>query len=202
MEGVADLLHQDQNHIALVLFPQYYGGADDVKLLKQGRTLEDRLMAHTLSMKYEGSVFYTLADEHGSEKRRLSQKMRICFSNALGVEPPWFESQSFRGRIGPVPLVKVRDMIIPGTSPASRERKLAPGARLCQRGIDACVQVIDELKAGLPLQSGDKVMIVEVITMGIAEWGRAVWKQQQATTAASNVLIWVPRHLSRGRRSW
>ena len=180
VEGVVDICHQDPNNVAIVLMPQFHGGIDDVKLLKHSRQLEDRLMAHKLSMRYDASLTYEIQAEHAAEKRRLSQRVRICVSNAVGSNSVWFESAACRGRLGPVPLVRVKDMIIPGTSPAARARKLSPSARLCQRGVLACQQIIQEMMAGLKFEPGDKLLIVEAITQGIGEWGHAAWKIQQA----------------------
>lgn len=181
MVNAASILHQDAGYGMFVLMPQHHKSLSSETVLKHTRLIEDRLMAHNLELGGgDIAVNYHVPDEHGNDRRRLSQKARLVHSKVFGTGALWQNSDAARGTIGPLPLLRVKDMISPGTEPGDSDRKLSPGNRLLQRGPEAVKIMIEQLVAGLGLTRGDKLMIVDFVPGWYSEWSAATWAAQKS----------------------
>ena len=177
---MANLLHQDKNNVGLVLMPQMHKCTSPEVILKHSRLVDDRLMAHNLCVAFgELAVTYHIQDEHGADRRRLSQPARLVTSRVF-ASTPWSESRVARGVIGPVPMMRVRDMVPPGSQPADWDRRITPTQRITQRGPDGVKVMLDQILEGMSLNRGDRVVVIDAMPGFFAEWAHAAWAVQKA----------------------
>ena len=154
---MANLLHQDKNHVGLVLMPQLHKSTSPEVILKHARLVDDRIMSHNLCMGFgEVAVTYNVQDEHAADKRRLSQPARLVTSRVF-TATPWSESKVSRGVIGPVPIMRVRDMVPPGSQPADWDRRVTPTQRITQRGPDGIKVMLEHILDGMSFNRGDRI---------------------------------------------
>ena len=180
MACMANLLHQDKNHVGLVLMPQMHKSTSPEVILKHARLVDDRIMAHNLCMAFgELAVTYNVQDEHAADKRRLSQPARLVTSRVF-VATPWSESKVARGVIGPVPIMRVRDMVPPGSQPADWDRRVTPTQRLTQRGPDGVQMMLEQILEGMSFNRGDRIVVVDALPGFFSEWGHAAWAVHKA----------------------
>ena len=179
---MANLLHQDKNHVGLVMMPQMHKSTAPEVILKHSRLVDDRIMAHNLCMSFgELAVTYNVQDEPAADKRRLSQPARLVTSRVFTVTP-WSESKVARGVIGPVPIMRVRDMVPPGSQPADWDRRVTPTQRLTQRGPEAVKMMFEQILEGMSFHRGDRIVVVDTLPGFFSEWGHAAWAVQKART--------------------
>ena len=62
-------------------------------------------------------MVYQMEEEHGNDRRLKSQKARLCTSKSFGqldeaYRAAWRASYAARGVLGPLPLVRAKDMIM------------------------------------------------------------------------------------------
>lgn len=184
--------HQDGAHAFLVLMPQGHSALATETVLKHSRLAEDRLMAHSFEVGSEISLVYQMEDEHGNDRRLKSQKARLCTSKSFGQldesQPAsWRSTHAARGVLGPLPLVRVKDMILPVFAPGDGDKKLSPQQRLLQRGAPAITVMIEQLAKGLGAEKGDKILFVDTTANFASEWGLAV-RDMEKRGAESEVL--------------
>jgi hypothetical protein len=160
-----------------------YKGLAGETMLKRARLLEDKFMEKGLCMNHRFSVHYVIPEEHQNDKRMLGQEGRMLLSKTLlasGETSAWEDTHVARGRFPfEVELLRVRDMIVPGQSPADKDRNLGPGERITQRGMAACKKILTGLLTGLTLEPGAKVVVANLCPHRVDEFGAAVWKMKQ-----------------------
>ena len=67
-----------------------------------------------------------------------------------------------RGKVGPVPLIRTKDMLVGGVTPGQRDRKLGPSERIQQRGVDASEPIIRQVMQNMPFAHGDRVLLFDM----------------------------------------
>lgn len=155
IKAAAAICHQDQRNMLLVYMPVKHQQCDDVTLLKNQRILEDKLLTAKLNIFRPISIHYFVHDEHGSEKRQLSHFARACHSSEMG-DTAWSLSEPMRGKLGPMPLVKLKDM-----EGFDQDCKMQPKRRAAQRGIEAWKIMLQSFLGSMNLTHADKVIIVD-----------------------------------------
>ena len=180
VEKAADMCHADENTCIICLYPVIYKGLASETCLKRVRGLEDRFMENKLTMGNKFSLHYNVPEEHGNEKRTLGQEGRLLLSKTAtsnGEHSPWLETMVARGRFPhDVELVRVRDMVLPGRTPADRDRRLGPSERIAQKGVDAARRMLKGFLANLTLKPGAKTIFANLMPGAIDEWGAGAWK--------------------------
>lgn len=176
LAAAKDILHQDPQNILLLLMPQPHAQTTDAAILKHTRLLEDKLMGAGVNIGTKMAVHYFVNEEHGSDRRRLMQEARLCYSDKLGTS--WSKSASFRGRLGPVQLIRVKDML--GYSP---DEAFTPQKRVSQRGVLACAEIVKGMLSGMDFAAQSWLMIVDLLPGRWAEFGRAALSMQAELNA-------------------
>ena len=180
LEKCADICHLDEKACVVVLYPVSYKGLSAETTIKRVRLFEDRIMAMNMCMDFQFNVNYDIPEEHGNERRPLSQMGRLLMSKKAtndGQSSPWLSTLMARGRLPhTAPLVRVKDMVTPGRGPSAKDKRLGPGDRVAQRGTYACEILLKGFLNGLVLESGDKIVVGNPLPLSVDEWGLAVWK--------------------------
>lgn len=100
--------------------------------------------------------------------------MRMGTSEKTGSSSPWLKSDAARGKISSVPLVRVKDMIVPTTTGGMEYSRLSPADRASQKGPTAAGSIIRSLIEGTSVPNS-KLLVVDM-QVGLAnDWGRGVW---------------------------
>ena len=179
LSSAAAVTHSDCTNAFFVLLPTQHGGLASESVLKHGRLLEDRLMAHHLEIGGEVFIGYTVLEEHGNDRRRTSQRARLVVSKTWGATSAWNRSQAARGSIGPLPVLRVRDMLPLTMVPGDADKRLSPADRLRQRGLAGSIELLEQLHAGLDTKKGDKLLVVDFTANYTAELAIATYKLTQ-----------------------
>ena len=185
IEKSADMCHIDEKAAMIVLYPVPYKGLMPETTIKRVRLLEDRLMNLNLTMDFELGVSYSIPDEHGNEKRPLYQKARLLMSKSMtadGTSSAWLDTMIARGKMpGTIDLIRVREMVVPGRTPTSRDRRLGPGERVQQLCADGAKEMLKGFLHGLELRDGDKVIIANPLPAPLDEWSNGTWRLKKET---------------------
>ena len=185
----SDLCHQCEQHAALLLYPQMYSGLTAERMINGTRQIEDRLLKSNITLEKEFHIALEVEADHSGDSRPLSQRACLCLSQGLASRSPWLLSVATRGRVGPVPLVRVRNMVT-GSDTLLEPRNLSPGERAAQKGHDACAAIMSALLDGLGLGAMDRVTVVEPAPRRHGDWMLGTWKlQQDWTMAGSKPLV-------------
>ena len=116
-------------------------------------------------------MHFSVSETHGNDARPLSSRARLCVSAKVGATSSWLKSEAARGKITEVPLVRVRDMIVPSVPGGAEYSKLSPSERAQQKGDVATSSIAQALMEGTLVQ--DNKLIVADLTCGLsADWAR------------------------------
>ncbi len=180
-EAASDIVHQDQRNIALILYPLATSKNSGDKKVKQEHVLEDRIIAHKMSMDFDGSIHYDVVDEHGADKRPLSQRFRLGISKNFTKSNVWTKSKIFRGKVPRVPYLRVRDMVkaLDPDQTLGRdeldETKLTPEERAAQRGVASWTAIINAVLEGMPRDALSSYTIIDLTPWKYAEVLFTTW---------------------------
>ena len=108
-------------------------------------------MAYKLDIGSDIACFWSQDPEqmHGNDRRRLSQKVRLCTSKQFGgSNTGWNSSNITRGIIGPLPYLRSRDMKVLVAAVGDNDKRPSLYARLCQRGVPAVHQILTQVGRG------------------------------------------------------
>ena len=141
----------------LVYMPIPHSGVDDNQVLKNQRLLEDKLIAQNLNIHGMISIHYYVHEEHHNERRHLAHFVRACNSKSLG-ETEWVQAEPTRGKLGPLPLIKVKDM--EGCDMESGVR-ISAAARTAQRGVEAWSLMLKSFVTTMGFSQNDMILIVD-----------------------------------------
>ncbi len=169
------MCHGDPKTAMVILYPMVYKGVAGETVMKRQRQLEDMCITKQLSMNHKFSLHYVVPQEHQNDRRYLGQEARLCISK--NDSSPWEETTAARGRFpSEVSLVRVRDMVNPGRSPADADKSLGPADRVTQRGVEACRTILKGLVQGLILAPGAKLVVASLSPSRVDEFAAASWK--------------------------
>lgn len=107
-------------HCAFIMLPVDQKQTTDQARVKHRRLIEDFLFKSNMSYGQELAVLYTKPESGPRDGRPMSQVSLLSFHNSyLYSDNPWVEGDAMvHGRVGPVPLIKISDML--GYDGASR----------------------------------------------------------------------------------
>ena len=191
LKVAAAIGHQDANNCLFTLMPQLQAPLATEMVMKHTRILEDRLMAAAFDLGGDLAITYGVTEEHGNERRRTSQRARLCLSKAFVESSPWGHSLAQRGTIHGLPMLRYKDMVCPIVDPGDHDKKPSPAGRLLQRGVPACTEMLQQLLSGVPLQKGDKVIIVDLTGNFTAEWALTAFKSSQSSNAEKYMVAYL-----------
>ena len=176
----ADICHQDPKNVAFILYPLSTVNNHGERKIKAEHQLDERLMAHKLSIDHEGSIHYEVSDEHAGDRRPLSQRYRLCFSKSFEKNNPWLKSKGCRGKLARIPYIRVRDMVrtqdpVFAISDEIDVGKVSPEERAAQRGVQSWKAILESLLDGMPRADTDKYSLVEILPWKFAEVIHSTW---------------------------
>lgn len=125
----------------------------------------------------EVNIHYFVDEMHGNDTRVLSSRARLCVSGKVGTKSCWLKSDAIKGKMT-VPLVRVKDMVVPTVTGGAEYARLSPAERAQQRGASAASSMITALCEG----TGAKKLLVVDVSVGsvAADWARGAWQLIQA----------------------
>ena len=176
LKPVSDMLHMTDTTCLVLMSPQTHANFKVSAKLKVERAWEDKLLNYGVSLEYEGSLHYTVSDQHAADRRRLESRVRVIVSNEY-PDSPWLQCKAARGNLGEAPLVKVKDMKAPASrlkEPQVASWRPHPADRVCQRGTSALEHLLNCILGGVNFQPNDRVLLVQVGVGEYAEMAHAV----------------------------
>ena len=190
---VRDICHQDPLNAALVFYPVGHSNLKAETKIKKERLLEDKLMANGLTMDHELSIHFEGGAEHAASRRSLWIRARLCMAVDGLCASPWAQSHAARGPIGPVPLVRPRDMLTVavdrGVALAASTARPGPADRVAQRGLSANAEILKMLRSGVGMLDDDRLLVVDVVPGKISELAQTVFQLQQAHTQPAHTYL-------------
>ncbi|CAE8611891.1 unnamed protein product [Polarella glacialis] len=147
-------------------------------LIKHRRLVEDKLMAADLNISNSASVYFHIVDQHNADRRRLMQPTQVIYSNSF-PHSDWEDSSVMRGKVGPAPLIRVKDMRGYDYEQDIDTSRMTAQERTEQRGVPCACEIIKCCLAGMQLTSDDLVVVADIMPNRFAELGAAMYELQK-----------------------
>ncbi len=198
--STATVLHLDPRSATLCILPQKYSGQTTKSNITANRRIEDALLKAGLNLECEIGMHFTIDAMHGNDKRPLSARARLCFSEKICNEDssPWLASLAARGKMPDIPLMRIREMkrlCHPGhVGEAVEAYNLSPAERCQQKGGRAVLKIVENLVIDTEIASPDsRLDIVEMNVDMVPCWGEGalLMKQQWASDQSKPKVAYI-----------
>lgn len=196
----ATILHLDARSAMLCILPQKYSGQTTKSNITANRRIEDALLKAGLNLECEIGTHFTIDSMHGNDKRPLSARAKLCFSEKICTEDgcDWMASLAARGKMPDIPLMRIREMkrlCQPGhVGEAIEAYNLSPAERCQQKGSRAVLKIVENLIADTVIASPDtRLDLVEMKVDMVPCWaeGSFLMKQQWASDSSKPKVSYV-----------
>ena len=196
----ATILHLDARSAMLCILPQKYSGQTTKSNITANGRIEGALLKAGLNLECEIGMHFTIDSMHGNDKRPLSARAKLCFSEKICTEDgcPWMASLAARGKMPDIPLMRIREMkrlCQPGhVGEAIEAYNLSPAERCQQKGSRAVLKIVENLIADTVIASPDaRLDLVEMKVDMVPCWaeGSFLMKQQWASDSSKPKVSYV-----------
>ena len=161
-----------QDNACHVQMPQIQSSTTPATVLKHRRAIEDQLIGHKLDVGCNVMLLFDREESHKNDNRKGAQ-VCVCATSTNYSSSGFSESESVKSStIGPVPLIRVADMLGQDLD----DNKLSAGLRTEQplglrskirfplrKGVPCHVQILKSYVAGLNLADADAFVFADVL---------------------------------------
>jgi hypothetical protein len=187
VQCACNTLHQDIRNCLLIIYPKKYSGQSSQATLAASRRIEDMLIGCQANFDVEIALHYNVDGMHANDKRNLSARARLCFSETVSNEAtpsPWMQSIASRGKINDIPLLRIKEMkrlLQPGSHTDCVEAwNLSPAERTQHKGSKAVLRILEALLEGMQTSPSTRLDVVELQQMAVPDWMEGCWQARQA----------------------
>ncbi|CAE8634235.1 unnamed protein product, partial [Polarella glacialis] len=113
-----------------------------------------------------------------AQSQRLMQPTQVIYSNSF-PHSDWKDSSVMRGKIGPAPLIRVKDMRGYDYEQDIDTSRMTAQERTEQRGVPCACEIIKCCLAGMQLTSDNLVVVADIMPNRFAELGAAMYELQK-----------------------
>ena len=187
VQCACNILHQDIRNCLLIIYPKKYSGQSSQATLAASRRIEDMLLSCQSNFDVEIALHYNVDGMHANDKRNLSARARLCFSETVTTEAipsPWMQSIASRGKINDIPLLRIKEMkrlLQPGSHTDCVEAwNLSPAERTQHKGSKAALRILEALLEGVATSPSTRLDVVELQQVAVPDWMEGCWQARQA----------------------